>query len=243
MRGNSVEAILSELLGRSTGVSKGKGGSMHLYGDEFYGGNGIVGAQVPIGAGIAFAQKFLKENACCFTLYGDGAANNGQVFETFNMAKLWSLPCVFVCENNRFGMGTSVERASASTAFYTRGDFIPGVKVDGMDFVAIYAASIWARDWAISGKGPVILEMDTYRYQGHSVSDPGTSYRARKEIQQIRQERDPKNLLKQKILTAEAATEQELENFEAQAKEQVEKALEMAKKAPFPEESELFTDV
>ena len=238
-----MEAILSELLGRATGVSKGKGGSMHLYGDEFYGGNGIVGAQVPIGAGIAFAQKYLGEKACCFTLYGDGAANNGQVFETFNIAKLWSLPCVFVCENNRFGMGTSVDRASASTAFYTRGDFIAGVKVDGMDFAAIYAASLWAKEWAISGNGPVILEMDTYRYQGHSVSDPGTSYRTRKEIKQVRQERDPKNILKERILAAEAATEQEIEAFDAEAKEQVEKALEKAKNAPFPQDSELFTDV
>ena len=161
--GVSVEGILSELAGRKTGCSGGKGGSMHTYAPNFYGGNGIVGAQVPLGGGIAFAHKYKKDNGVCLALYGDGAANQGQVFETFNIAALWKLPCLFICENNLFGMGTSIHRASASTDFYTRGDYIPGILVDGWDVVSIREAGKFALEYCRSGNGPLVMELNGYR--------------------------------------------------------------------------------
>ncbi|CAB4037990.1 probable pyruvate dehydrogenase E1 component subunit alpha, mitochondrial [Paramuricea clavata] len=179
---------------------------MHMYGHEFYGGNGIVGAQVPLGAGVAFAHKYRNNEKICLTLYGDGAANQGQLFETFNMAKLWDLPCVFICENNQYGMGTAANRASAVTDFYTRGDFVPGIQVDGMDILAVREATKFTADHARSGKGPILMECVTYRYYGHSMSDPGVSYRSRDEIQSVRKTQDPIAGLKERLLGADLVT-------------------------------------
>ena len=242
LHGNSVEQILAELLGRVSGSSRGKGGSMHIFGRNFFGGNAIVGAEVPIGTGIALAQKYLQEEAVTYILYGDGAANQGQVFESFNMAKLWKLPCVYVCENNQYGMGTSVERASASTEYYKRGQFIPGVRVNGMDLLAVKATVRWARQYALEN-GPIIVEMDTYRFQGHSMSDPGTTYRTREEIQGIRKTRDPISTLKAFILEHRLSSDEQLRGLEQQARDEVAAALENAKNAPFPHDEFLYTDI
>uniref|UniRef100_A0A3P8U7E1 Pyruvate dehydrogenase E1 component subunit alpha, testis-specific form, mitochondrial n=1 Tax=Amphiprion percula TaxID=161767 RepID=A0A3P8U7E1_AMPPE len=174
-RGGTVKKIMAELTGRRGGIAKGKGGSMHMYCEHFYGGNGIVGAQVPLGAGVALACKYQGNSELCVCLYGDGAANQGQIFETYNMAALWKLPVIFICENNGYGMGTSVERAAASTDYFKRGEFIPGVRVDGMDVLCVREASRFAADYCRSGKGPILMELQTYRYHGHSMSDPGVS--------------------------------------------------------------------
>ena len=168
LRGGTITGVIGELLGRQVGMSNGKGGSMHIFTERFFGGNGIVGAQVPIGAGIAFAQKYLERPSATFALYGDGASNQGQVFEAFNMAKLWDLPCVFVCENNKYGMGTSANRSSSNTEYFTRGDKIPGIQANGMDIIASAQAVKYARDWVLNGNGPLLLEFVTYRYGGHS---------------------------------------------------------------------------
>ncbi|XP_022363534.1 pyruvate dehydrogenase E1 component subunit alpha, somatic form, mitochondrial isoform X1 [Enhydra lutris kenyoni] len=209
-RGLSVREILTELTGRRGGCAKGKGGSMHMYAKNFYGGNGIVGAQVPLGAGIALACKYNGKDEVCLTLYGDGAANQGQIFEAYNMAALWKLPCVFICENNRYGMGTSVERAAASTDYYKRGDFIPGLRVDGMDILCVREATRFAAAYCRSGKGPILMELQTYRYHGHSMSDPGVSYRTREEIQEVRSKSDPIMLLKDRMVNSNLASVEEL---------------------------------
>lgn len=243
--GGNAKEVLAELLGKATGCSKGKGGSMHMYkaSSNFYGGNGIVGAQVPLGAGLAFAHKYLKTGKVAFTYYGDGAANQGQLNEAFNMSYLWKLPAIFVCENNEYGMGTAVERASATLDFYTRGDYVPGVWVDGMDVLAVKECGKYAIEWATSGKGPLIIEAKTYRYYGHSMSDPGTSYRTKNEIQEVREKRDPILKLKRRILELEFATEEELLNIEKEVKKEVDDAVEFAKSSPDPKPEELFTDV
>lgn len=243
VRGVPVAEILSELAGRKSGCSKGKGGSMHMYGHEYYGGNGIVGAQVPLGAGIALAHKYRGNGQICVTLYGDGAANQGQVFETYNMAKLWDLPVIFVCENNGYGMGTSVERAAATTEYHTRGDYIPGIKVDGMDILTVREATRFAADFTRSGNGPILIELATYRYYGHSMSDPGTSYRSRDEVQSIRKARDPIMNLREKLLDSGLADADDIKRLEAEAKEEVEAAVEVAKASPDPILDDLFLDV
>lgn len=245
MRGASVQSVLAELMGRRAGCSYGKGGSMHMYTTGFYGGNGIVGAQVPLGTGLSFAHQYRNEDACSFTLYGDGASNQGQVFESFNMAKLWNLPTVFACENNKYGMGTAASRSSAMTEYFKRGQYIPGLKVNGMDILAVYQASRFAKDWCVSGKGPLVLEYETYRYGGHSMSDPGTTYRTRDEIQHMRSKNDPIAGLKMHLLELGIATEDEVKAYDKAARKYVDEQVELADAAPPPEPklSILFEDV
>uniref|UniRef100_A0A095AK54 pyruvate dehydrogenase (acetyl-transferring) n=1 Tax=Schistosoma haematobium TaxID=6185 RepID=A0A095AK54_SCHHA len=213
-RGVPVHNIVAELAGRRTGCTKGLGGSMHLYAKDFYGGNGIVGAQVPLGVGIALRMKHRGEKFVSVTLYGDGAANQGQVFEAFNIAKLWNLPVIFICENNKYDMGTSVQRSSANTNYYTRGDYIPGLWVDGMDILTVREATRFAADWCRSDKGPILLETETYRYHGHSMSDPGTSYRTREEVQSMRRGRDPIALFQKSIVDNGLCTQDEVKEYQ-----------------------------
>ncbi|SPQ95983.1 unnamed protein product (mitochondrion) [Plasmodiophora brassicae] len=245
--GDTLESIMAELLGKSTGCSKGKGGSMHLYYPKgyfgFYGGNGIVGAQVPLGAGLAFEAKYRDNKRVAVAMYGDGAANQGQLFEAANMAALWDLPLILMCENNQYGMGTATSRASASPDFYTRGDFIPGIKVDGMDVVAAREAVKWAADYCRAGNGPMFIEMKTYRYHGHSMSDPGVSYRSRDEVASMRQERDCIGKVKRMLLENEWATEADLKAIDKKNKARVDKAVEFAKESKELPPEELFTDI
>ncbi|XP_018874940.1 pyruvate dehydrogenase E1 component subunit alpha, somatic form, mitochondrial isoform X2 [Gorilla gorilla gorilla] len=238
-RGLSVREILAELTGRKGGCAKGKGGSMHMYAKNFYGGNGIVGAQVPLGAGIALACKYNGKDEVCLTLYGDGAANQGQIFEAYNMAALWKLPCIFICENNRYGMGTSVERAAASTDYYKRGDFIPGLRVDGMDILCVREATRFAAAYCRSGKGPILMELQTYRYHGHSMSDPGVSYRTREEIQEVRSKSDPIMLLKDRMVNSNLASVEELKEIDVEVRKEIEDAAQFATADPEPPLEEL----
>lgn len=242
-RGGSIKGVLSELFGRSGGMTGGKGGSMHMYTPTFYGGNGIVGAQVPVGTGLAFAQKYKNTGHATFNLYGDGASNQGQVFESFNMAKLWGLPCVFVCENNKYGMGTSAERSSMNPQFYTRGDKIPGIQVNAMDALSVVRGTQFAREFTLSQKQPLIMELVTYRYGGHSLSDPGTTYRTREEIQKMRSSSDPIQGLKTQIIDWGVISDSELKKVDKAAKEEVDQAVEEAKASPEPDEKELWTHV
>ena len=244
--GMDPKGVMAELTGRTHGYSKGKGGSMHMFSREkqFYGGHGIVGAQIPLGTGLAFADKYKGDGSICVTYFGDGAANQGQVYEAFNMAELWKLPVVYVIENNQYAMGTSVERSSAQPQFYKRGASfnIPGEEVDGMDVEAVQAAGRKAVDWCRAGKGPMILEMKTYRYRGHSMSDPA-KYRTREEVQTVREKRDPIEHLGQKLIARGIATEDDLKAIDKEIKLTVNTAAEYAIESPEPELSELFTDV
>ncbi|RZC93184.1 hypothetical protein C5167_029161 [Papaver somniferum] len=243
-RGGTLVEAFSELMGRKDGCSKGKGGSMHFYKKDsgFYGGHGIVGAQVPLGIGLSFAQKYNKDEAVTFAMYGDGAANQGQLFEALNIAALWDLPAILVCENNHYGMGTAEWRAAKSPAYYKRGDYVPGLKVDGMDAFAVKQACKFAKEHVLL-KGPIILEMDTYRYHGHSMSDPGSTYRTRDEISGVRQERDPVERIRKLVLAHDLATEKELKDMEKEIRKEVDDAIAQAKESPMPEPSELFTNV
>ena len=244
--GMDGKGVMAELTGRRGGYSKGKGGSMHMFSREkgFYGGHGIVGAQVPLGTGVAFAHKYLGEEAVCLAYLGDGAINQGQVYEAFNMASLWQLPVVYVIENNKYGMGTSVERASARTDLYQRGQAygIPGQQIDGMDVLAVKAAGEKAVAHARGGKGPYILEAMTYRYRGHSMSDPA-KYRSKEEVQKVRQEYDPIDQLRQKLLEAKVIDEAGLKEIDRAIKDQVSEAAEFAQNSPEPDPAELYTDV
>jgi pyruvate dehydrogenase E1 component alpha subunit len=244
--GMDAKGVMAELTGRAGGYSKGKGGSMHMFSREkgFFGGHGIVGAQVPLGTGIAFGHKYKDRDAVCLTYLGDGAVNQGQVYEAFNMAALWDLPVVYVIENNKYAMGTSIERASARTDLYHRGHSygIPGTQVDGMDVLAVKEAGVKAAAHARSGKGPYILEMMTYRYRGHSMSDPA-KYRSREEVQKTRQERDPIERLRAALLERGLAEEAQLKEIDREVKEVVSEAADFAQESPEPDAAELYTDV
>jgi len=238
--------IMAELTGRSGGYSRGKGGSMHMFSTEkhFYGGHGIVGAQVPIGAGLALANKYKGNGNVSLAFFGDGASNQGQVYEAFNMAKLWDLPVVFVIENNQYAMGTSVQRSSAETELYKRGSSfeIKGLQVDGMNVLEVRDAAKKAIKHARDGKGPMILEMKTYRYRGHSMSDPA-KYRSRDEVTKTRSERDPIDMAKHRLLDEKWASEADLKAIDKEIKAIVLDAAEFAQTSPEPDPSELYTDV
>ena len=243
--GMNPNGVMAELTGREDGYSKGKGGSMHMFNKEknFYGGHGIVGAQVPIGVGLAFSHKYKKDGFVCMTYLGDGAVNQGQVYESFNMSALWSLPVIFIIENNKYGMGTSVNRASAGRSLAERGRAygIPGMEVDGMNIFSVREAGKEALDYTRSGKGPYILEMKTYRYRGHSMSDPA-KYRTRSEVDAVRQQKDCIENLKE-VLQEQKVTDQELKNIDSEIKSLVTKASDFALESKLPDDNELLTDI
>ena len=238
--------VMAELTGRRGGYSRGKGGSMHMFSKEknFYGGHGIVGAQVSLGTGLAFANRYRGNDSVSLTYFGDGAANQGQVYESFNMASLWKLPVIYVIENNRYAMGTAVTRSSAETNFSQRGvSFrIPGIQVDGMDVRAVKSASDLAVEWCREGNGPIILEMETYRYRGHSMSDPA-KYRSKDEVQKMRSEHDPIEQVKARLLDSKWATEDDLKAIDKEVRDIVADAADFAQTDPEPDPSELYTDV
>lgn len=244
--GIDPNAVMAELTGRATGISAGKGGSMHMFSTEkhFYGGHGIVGAQVPLGAGVAFANKYKGNDNISVIYFGDGASNQGQVFETFNMAKLWNLPALFIIENNQYAMGTAVERATGRADLSHRGDSfaIPGKLVDGMNVLEVKDATEKAVKHIRAGKGPMILEMKTYRYRGHSMSDPA-KYRTKEEVQKMRAEHDPIDQIKERLLGSGKVSEDELKALDKELKAIVTKAADFAQASPFPEASELYTDI
>jgi len=244
--GMEARGVMAELTGRADGYSKGKGGSMHMFSIEknFYGGHGIVGAQVALGTGLAFANSYRKNDRVCLAYFGDGASNQGQVYESFNMAKLWNLPVIYVIENNQYAMGTSIGRSSSETHLYRRGASfgIPGVEVDGMDVFAVRAAGQKAVKHARAGNGPIILEMKTYRYRGHSMSDPA-KYRTREEVDSVRKQSDPIQLLKTMILDAGIADEAALKLIDKDVRSLVNDAADFAADSPEPDVAELLTDV
>jgi pyruvate dehydrogenase E1 component alpha subunit len=243
--GIDPKVIMAELTGREAGISHGKGGSMHMFSVEhgFYGGHGIVGAQVPLGTGLAFAHKYREDGGVCLTYLGDGAVNQGQVYEAFNMARLWDLPVIYAIENNQYAMGTSIKRSSAEPLLYRRGEAhrIPGFQVDGMDVLAVRGAAQVALEWVRGGKGPLIVEFLTYRYRGHSMSDPA-KYRTREEVQDVREHRDPISHAERDLL-AMGVKEEELKAIDKEIKDIVVGAAKFAEEAPEPAPAELYTDV
>ncbi len=244
--GMEPKGVMAELTGRISGYSKGKGGSMHMFSKEknFYGGHGIVGAQVPIGTGLAFSNRYRGNDRVALCYFGDGAANQGQVYESFNMAELWCLPVVYIIENNQYAMGTSVKRSSSETHLYRRGASfrIPGEEVDGMDVLAVREAGAKAVQGCRDGKGPTILEMKTYRYRGHSMSDPA-KYRSREEVEDVRSQQDPINTYKEKLLADGMASEDEIKDIDRKIKGVIAEAAEFAQTSPEPDPGELYTDV
>jgi len=241
--GGTPKEVLGELLGRTVGCSHGKGGSMHLYKIDrnFYGGNGIVGSQVPLGIGLAFAQKYKDSKHVTVNTMGDGAANQGQVYESFNLAAIHKLPCIFLVENNQYAMGTSVDRSSATPDFYTRGHYIPGIQFDGMDVLQSRETMRYAKKYALEN-GPILLEAMTYRYQGHSMSDPGTTYRTRDEVDKIRTSRDPITKVHRWLVDNKLATEEELKEIENNIKEKVDATFKEVIEAPWPPPLDLFAN-
>lgn len=243
--GIDPKVIMAELTGREAGISRGKGGSMHMFSVEhkFYGGHGIVGAQVSLGAGLGFAHKYNEDGGVCVAYFGDGAANQGQVYEAFNMAELWKLPIIFVIENNQYAMGTSVNRASSEDQLYRRGESfrIPGLQVNGMDVLAVRGATEEALKWVQGGNGPILLEMKTYRYRGHSMSDPA-KYRSREEVQSMRDNSDPIEGAKKHLADA-GVSEDEIKQIDQDIRKIVAEAADFAETSPEPEAHELYTDV
>lgn len=245
MSGIDPKFVMAELTGRASGCSKGKGGSMHMFDipGKFYGGHGIVGAQVPIGTGIAFAEKYNATKNVCYTFLGDGAVNQGQVYEAFNMAALWQLPVVYVIENNEYSMGTSVKRSTSMTDLYKKGESfnVPGIQVNGMKIDEVYNAASFASDYARSGKGPIIVEVKTYRFRGHSMSDPA-KYRTKEEVEEYK-DHDPLNYVRSIIVENNYASEENLKSIEKTIKEKIAEIEEFATTQPLPSEDELFTDI
>ncbi|MCE2927784.1 MAG: pyruvate dehydrogenase (acetyl-transferring) E1 component subunit alpha [Rickettsiales bacterium] len=244
--GMDPKGIMAELTGRIGGFSRGKGGSMHMFSTEkhFYGGHGIVGAQVPIGTGIAFAHKYRGNKNLCLTYFGDGSVNQGQVYESFNMASLWKLPVIYIIENNEYAMGTSVKRSHSTTELYRRGEAfgIPGKQVDGMDVLAVREAGLEAVKHVRDGHGPFLLEMKTYRYRGHSMSDPA-KYRTKEEVEQYKEQHDPIEGMKAWLFAQKFASEDSLKEMEKEIKAIVNESAEFAQQSPEPPESDLWTDV
>ncbi len=244
--GMDPKGVMAELTGREGGYSKGKGGSMHMFSKEkeFYGGHGIVGAQVPLGAGLGFANKYRGNDNVSFVYFGDGSANQGQVYETFNMASLWELPVVFVIENNQYAMGTAQKRSTSTPDIYTRGEAfgIPGEAVDGMDVLAVKAAGEKAVAHCRAGKGPYILEMKTYRYRGHSMSDPA-KYRTREEVQKVRETSDAIEHVRQLLVQGDHASDDDLKAIDKEIKAIVNDAAEFSKTSPEPALEELWSDI
>jgi pyruvate dehydrogenase E1 component alpha subunit len=243
--GIDPKVIMAELTGRAAGISKGKGGSMHMFSVDhrFYGGHGIVGAQVPLGAGLAFAHKYKGDGGVCLAYFGDGAANQGQVYESFNMAALWKLPVIFVVENNGYAMGTAVQRGSAETHFYRRGTAfrIPGMSVNGMDVLEVRKATELALDYVRAGNGPVLMELHTYRYRGHSMSDPA-KYRSRDEVQEMRDNHDPIEAAKAELI-GRGISEDSIKDIDRRIRAAVTEAADFAENSPEPAMEELYTDV
>ena len=243
--GIDPRVIMAELTGRAAGISKGKGGSMHMFSVEhkFYGGHGIVGAQVALGTGLAFKHKYAEDGGVCLAYFGDGAANQGQVYESFNMAELWKLPIIYVIENNQYAMGTSVNRSSAEDQLYRRGESfrIPGLQIDGMDVLAVRGAATTALEWVRAGKGPILLELKTYRYRGHSMSDPA-KYRSREEVQAVREKSDPIEAVKRELAAA-GVGEDELKRIDNDIKRIVTESADFAEQSPEPDPAELYTDI
>ncbi len=246
MCGIDPNVIMAELTGRATGCSKGKGGSMHMFSKKhrFYGGHGIVGAPVAIGTGLAFAHQYKGDGGVCLCYFGDGAVNQGQVYESFNMASMWKLPIVYIIENNLYAMGTSLERSHANTELFKRGEpfNITGKIVDGMNIEDVIDKGVQAIDHARSGKGPIILEMQTYRYRGHSMSDPAT-YRSKDEVEEVKTSKDPINYVKSKLINDFKFGEEKLKSIEAEIKNIVNESAKFASESPFPEAGELYTDI
>lgn len=245
MSGIDPKFVMAELTGRASGCSKGKGGSMHMFDipGKFYGGHGIVGAQVPIGTGLAFAEKYNGTNNICYSFLGDGAVNQGQVYEAFNMAALWQLPVVYIIENNEYSMGTSVRRSTSMTQLYKKGESfgITGIQVSGMDVEAVYNAAVFASEHARSGRGPMIVEVKTYRFRGHSMSDPA-KYRSKEEVEQYK-DLDPLSVVRNAIIDNKYATEEDLKTIEKRIKTKMLEVEEFATSEALPSESELFTDI